>query len=200
MTFAKTEPVFDRAAAAFKAYLDGDKTSLNTLVDLLNPHLWQVMRAAGLTETEANEVISATWLTFFEKCSTVQDPQAVMAWVLQTGRRKAWRVAKNTQREVAEITATEGSDSVRYINLADAESPEETVTNMDAYRRLWDHFNQLDSRCRVLLRHVAVGARPNYKELATSMGVAQGSVGPTRGRCLQKLRNSLEQDPHWSRP
>ena len=62
---------------------------------------------------------------------------------------------------------------------------------------LWRHIEQLSDRCRTLLRVIAFADRPDYAELAKSLGMPQGSIGPTRGRCLAKLRVLLADDPAW---
>ena len=63
--------------------------------------------------------------------------------------------------------------------------------------RLWQHIEGLPERCRALLRVIAFADRPDYAELAQALGMPQGSIGPTRGRCLAKLRLALAQDPSW---
>ena len=60
------------------------------------------------------------------------------------------------------------------------------------------HFNGLPERCRALLGIVAQVARPDYATVAEAMGMPVGSIGPTRGRCLAKLREMLLADPRWS--
>ena len=63
--------------------------------------------------------------------------------------------------------------------------------------RLWQHVEGLPERCRALLRVIAFADRPDYAELAKALGMPQGSIGPTRGRCLAKLRLALAADPSW---
>ena len=64
-------------------------------------------------------------------------------------------------------------------------------------RQLWRHVEKLPDRCRTLLRVIAFADRPDYPELARSLGMPIGSIGPTRGRCLAKLRASLSADARW---
>ena len=59
------------------------------------------------------------------------------------------------------------------------------------------HISQLPERCRALLRVIAFADRPDYADLAKALDMPQGSIGPTRGRCLAKLRLSLANDPSW---
>jgi hypothetical protein len=65
-------------------------------------------------------------------------------------------------------------------------------------RVLWRHFERLSERCRTLLRIVAQVERPDYSMVAEAMEMPHGSIGPTRGRCLAKLREMLLADSEWS--
>ena len=64
-------------------------------------------------------------------------------------------------------------------------------------RVLWQHVQELTPRCRELLRVIAFSDRADYTQLAQALGMPVGSIGPTRGRCLGKLRTSLTADPRW---
>ncbi len=76
-------------------------------------------------------------------------------------------------------------------------SVEDEVVRDDVQNRLWHHISQLPERCRALLRVIAFADRPDYADLAKALDMPQGSIGPTRGRCLAKLRLSLANDPSW---
>ena len=67
-------------------------------------------------------------------------------------------------------------------------------------RSLWAAFVQLSERCQQLLRVVALVDRPDYADVSAALGMPHGSIGPTRGRCLEKLRAMLLQDPLWADP
>jgi len=63
---------------------------------------------------------------------------------------------------------------------------------------LWRNVAKLPERCQQLLRVVAFAERPDYGALSVALGMPVGSIGPTRGRCLAKLRTMLSADPEWS--
>ena len=77
--------------------------------------------------------------------------------------------------------------------LPDQRSAESSAVEHDARHRLWAAVDELPERCRRLLRVVAFENRPDYARLATDLGMPVGSIGPTRGRCLAKLRVALVQ-------
>ncbi len=76
--------------------------------------------------------------------------------------------------------------------LPDEGSAESEVVRRDTEGRLWDAVENLSERCQALLRIVAFEHRPDYREIAADLGMPVGSIGPTRGRCLQKLRALIE--------
>jgi RNA polymerase sigma factor (sigma-70 family) len=115
----------------------------------------------------------------------------VLHWLVVSTKREAWRVARNQSRFRPEDLESATSEA----NMA--ESIEETVLRDESDNRLWRHIERLPERCRTLLRVIAFADRPDYAELAKALGMPQGSIGPTRGRCLAKLRIALAQDPTW---
>ena len=173
------------SAAAFVAWRDGDEGALEELVRMLSPVLWQVVRATGLDTTLAEDVVQATWLALVKSADSISTPQAVAGWLCTTARREAWRVSKKDRRE----TATE--DDALAPALPHTSSPESAVVLADDQARLLACLERLNERCRRLLRIVAAGARPDYQEISRTLGMPVGSIGPTRARCLEKLRDEL---------
>jgi RNA polymerase sigma factor (sigma-70 family) len=76
--------------------------------------------------------------------------------------------------------------------------PESHSILSERQRVLWQHISTLTPRCQELLRVIAFADRPDYAAIAESLGMPVGSIGPTRGRCLQKLRTTLGSDPGWA--
>ncbi|HEY0903969.1 MAG TPA: sigma-70 family RNA polymerase sigma factor [Marmoricola sp.] len=175
------------AAAAFTAWRDGDDEGLTELVGLISPVLWQVVRATGLDREQAEDVVQTTWIALVDHADSITSPQGIAAWLCTAARREAWRAGKQAGRE------RPVEDVVLARELAPGESPERQVVLDDEAALLRDCLGRLPERCRELLRIVAAGPRPNYNDIARTLGMPVGSIGPTRGRCLDKLRNELTQ-------
>lgn len=189
---ASVEPArWQRAAALFARWRDGDRRAMDDLVRLMSPALWQVVRAYGLDQALAQDVVQTTWLTLVRRHETINDPQAVSGWLTMCARREAWRVGKQQRR--ADPTETESLES----HLPVHESAERTAVQDDQTRRLWAAVGTLSDRCQRLLRIVAFDERPDYARIAQDLAMPVGSIGPTRQRCLAKLRSALEGDG-WS--
>jgi len=181
-----------RAAQLFAAFRDGDETKMADLVSLVTPILWHTARAQRLDHDAAQDVVQTSWLALVRSADSIADPQAVLQWLIVSTRREAWRVVKRSGRD--EPREFEADDLVGPAR----ELPDEVVLASDEESRLWQHIAQLPERCRALLRVIAFADRPDYSAVAESLGMPIGSIGPTRGRCLAKLRQLLTADPHWS--
>jgi RNA polymerase sigma factor (sigma-70 family) len=184
--------VADLAADCFRAYRAGDADALDKLVRALSPLLWHIVRAYGLDAAAAEDVVQNTWVTLMRKADTVAEPQAILRWLTVTARRDAWRCAKNAGR--AELT----DDTADLDVLEPVPGPELDVLRGADQRSLWRNVQRLPERCQRLLRIIAFHDRPDYAALSEELGMPTGSIGPTRGRCLAKLRALLVIDPEWS--
>lgn len=179
-------PLWQRAEESFVAWRAGEQAGLDDLVRSLTPVLWHVVRAYGLDRDSADDVVQTTWLTLVRNGGTIRDERAVLRWLTVTARREAWRVSQASRR----TQATE--DEVIDAALPPSTSAEAQAVVGDEERRLWALVGQLSQRCQRLLRIVAFSERPDYAGLAASTGMPVGSIGPTRARCLTKLRGLVE--------
>lgn len=185
------ETLASRAATLFVRFRDGQEPAMGELVMLLTPILWHTVRAQRLEREAAEDVVQSTWLALVRNTGSIADPQAVLAWLIVTAKRESWRVAKRSDR--VEPKDFEDDEVV----IAPRDLPEERVLRSDSDNRLWQHVAQLPQRCQSLLRVIAFADRPDYAAVAKALGMPIGSIGPTRGRCLAKLRLQLANDPTW---
>src|SRR4051794_7091991 len=171
----------------------GDRSGLHDLVRELNPLLWHVARAQGLGEQDAADAVRTTWLEFLRQLHDIRSPQAVTSWLVTTTRREAWHRRERLRRDVPDGEAVLGAA------VDPGPVPGERLITDERDRVLWRHFATLPERCRALLRIVSQVDRPDYERIAEAFGMPRGSIGPTRGRCLAKLRELLDRDQAWTR-
>jgi RNA polymerase sigma factor (sigma-70 family) len=193
------ETLVDRAAHAFSAYRDGDRAALDELVGLLTPLLWHTVRGQGVDPVAAEDVVQTIWMRLLHSAASIRDPQTVTKWLLTAARREAWRVTKRSRADLLKTAALFGQEGeeLAAIPAQREQLPEEVVFRDDRERQLWTHVRDLPERCRELMRVIAFADRPDYALIAESLGMPVGSIGPTRGRCLAKLRLALASDPQW---
>jgi RNA polymerase sigma factor (sigma-70 family) len=169
----------------------GDLAALDPIVDELNPLLWHVARSQGLPSEDAADAVQTAWLELVRKVDTIHSPAALTAWLVTTTRREAWRINSRRRKYVAQ-------DIEQLESVADDElEVDEQLSAHERLQILMRHFANLSERCRALLRVVANADRPDYASIAKAMGMPHGSIGPTRGRCLAKLRTMLLADSSW---
>jgi len=181
-----------RMAGLMTAAAGGSEEALGQIVTELTPLLWQVARAAGLSSGDAEDVLQTVWLRLLSHLDGIRSPASLTAWLVVTTKREAWRVRAAGRRHVP-------ADQDWLAALPDqGPGSEDQVIVDDQRRALWAAIGRLDQRCQELLRIIAFVPRPDYAAVAAKLGMRPGSVGPTRGRCLAKLRALLASGPEGS--
>jgi RNA polymerase sigma factor (sigma-70 family) len=182
---------YDRREQLYLAARAGDDAAQQTLVVELNELLWRAARRTGLDRESAADVVQTAWLRLWHIEKELEQPRALTKWLLTTVNREAWKQIGHKRREIVadpiDIQEEKTVEGVEDRLVRDAER--------EAVRRA---FLAQPERCRRLLAFVATVARPDYDVIAGALGMKRGSIGPTRGRCLDKLRKTLLDDPSWS--
>jgi RNA polymerase sigma factor (sigma-70 family) len=190
---SSTEPTTttraERLAESLERAQAGKAGAVDAIVRELNPLLWHVARAQGVPPSDVSDVVQNTWLELVARLDEIRSPRALTSWLVVTTKREAWRINRRRQ-------TTEPSDTLVDVGDQAPELVTDLITD-ERDRVLWRTFQQLSQRCRQLLRVVAMVDRPDYADVGDALGMPHGSIGPTRGRCLAKLRTLLLADPLW---
>ncbi|MEV7013510.1 sigma-70 family RNA polymerase sigma factor [Streptosporangium sp. NPDC051022] len=175
------------------AALAGDQAAWDALVTRFSGRLWAVARAHGLSAADAADAVQGTWLRLVESLHTVRDPERIGAWLLTTLRREASLLSRRTRGErlVADPADDEHAASGRAPAGQVHPDPALTVLSADEGRRLWQAVEAMHEPCRSLLLLMATAPDAGVHQLAGRLGMPSGSYGPTRGRCLNRLRIML---------
>jgi RNA polymerase sigma factor (sigma-70 family) len=175
------------------AALAGDKASWEMLVQRYSGLVWSVARGYRLSAADAADVFQTTWLRLAEHLGRISNRSQVGAWLATTARHEALRVARGAGRMVPADDAT-----MAALGHVDDYSPERAALDaeqarLDADRAaaVWRAFGRLPDRCRELLRILIASPPPSYAEVAAALDMPVGSIGPTRARCLRRLRERL---------
>ena len=175
----------ERVASLMKAAREGDDDALGQIVAELSPVLWHVARAAGLSSGDAEDVLQTVWTALVAHLGSIRDPAALIGWLVVTTRREAWRVREADRRQLPA-----DGDWLSAMPDPGPGSEDQVIIN-EQRQALWAAVRQLSPRCQELVRIVAFVPRPDYRIVAAELGMPAGSIGPTRGRCLAKLRALL---------
>jgi RNA polymerase sigma factor (sigma-70 family) len=162
--------------------------ALDELILAHTPLLWQVARAAGLDKQDAEDVVQTVWMSMLSHLDSIRSPGALTAWLVTVTRRESWRVAAARRK-------TQPAEHEWLLSIPDPMAhSEEHVLLAEEQRTLWAALRTLTPRCQELLRIVAFVPRPDYDLVAERLRMRRGSVGPTRLRCLAKLRDALRDE------
>lgn len=169
-----------RAAAA------GDSASWDVLVDRFTPLMWSVARGCRLQTADAADAVAAGWLRLLEHLTRITDAEHLGAWLATTVRRECLRQISRAGRE-----QPYRDEDLDVVDLT-APPVEASLLEAERDRELWAALEQLPDPCRLLLRLLMTDPPATYAEIGAAMGIAVGSIGPTRSRCLARLRARLE--------
>lgn len=177
----------DEAAALVAAAAAGDRGAWERLVDAYGALIWAITRDFRLSEGDAADVSQTTWLRLIEHIDRLTEPSRVGAWLATTARRECLRTQARSRRvtlvaDECELESAGSDDPGVDADLLRAER-DAVVAHAAA---------QLPERCRELLRLLTLDPPPSYEEISAVLSVPIGSIGPTRGRCLRKLRALVE--------
>lgn len=186
----------DAAAKAFASHRSGDSSAMEGLVDQVTPLLWHTARSQGADTATAEDVVQTAWLRLVEHAADIADPQAVLQWLLMTTKREAWSAVRRGRRTIPQEPWEEAPGTDPTTPVAELD-PALATEDAESARMVWRHVESLPERCQQLLRLVAFVDRPDYTVVSAALGIPIGSIGPTRGRCLAKLRMALIADPTW---
>lgn len=170
----------------------GDAGAWDTLVDRYRRLIFTIARRSGLDEDQATDVFQRVFTILIERIDTIEQPAQIGAWFVATTRREAWRVRR---RERVGPTALGTPDQYAADLLDQDPLPDEQVQALEDQHRVQVALEALDERCRRLLTLLFLTRdAPSYAQIALLMDMREGAIGPTRARCLQKLRRLLPDD------
>jgi RNA polymerase sigma factor (sigma-70 family) len=172
--------------ALVRAAAQGDQAAWDALVDRFAGLVWSVARAHRLDTADAADVSQTTWLRLVEHLDRLRDPDRVAGWLATTARNECLRVLRRAGRQVPT-----GDDHDLDVGSDPEAGPDLPLLTAERDRALWHAFSGLPVRCQALLRLLMADPPPAYEEIGELLGMPIGSIGPTRGRCLENLRHRL---------
>jgi RNA polymerase sigma factor (sigma-70 family) len=139
-------------------------------------------------------VFQRVCVILFEHLDRIERPERLGAWLATTARRESWRQLRLARATVPLIGEGDDADEELAQQADPAPLPDEMLERLERQQAVRVALAELDERCRALLTYLFYRAEPPpYAEIAAALGVAEGSIGPTRARCLRKLQQALEQ-------
>jgi RNA polymerase sigma factor (sigma-70 family) len=165
----------------------GDEQCWSALVERFARLVSSIARSFNLSDADAADVSQTAWMRLAEHLDRIDHPERVGAWLATTTRRECMRIKRLSSRAVptedldlidVEVTSSEPADVDLLVGVRD--------------RSLWRAFSALPERQRTLLLLLVADPPLSYREIAETLEMPIGSIGPTRARTLVRLRRRVE--------
>jgi RNA polymerase sigma factor (sigma-70 family) len=165
----------------------GDRRAWERLVDQYARLIWAITADFKLTESDAADVTQTTWLRLLEHIDRIEYPDRVGSWLAATARNECLRSLAARKRLVL-------AHDNEVLTGAVASEPEidERILAHERDQVVRDALSRLPKRWQRLLELLMADPPVSYAEISDQLGVPVGSIGPTRGRCLEQLRVLLQ--------
>jgi RNA polymerase sigma factor (sigma-70 family) len=185
-----------RRALSFEGYEDdevlirkcltGDEKAWTSLTRKYANLIFSIPIRRGFSQDDAADVFQAVCLTLLNSLASLREPKALPAWLIQTTAHTCDSV-ESRRRRVVEL------ESVKVGMPRAAESAQGAIEQLENEQLLREAVVQLGSDCKRLIELLFFNDLPvPYEKAAAELGLATGSIGATRMRCLEKLRTLLE--------
>lgn len=158
--------------------LNGDPEAWEELVNRYQRLVYSVARALCRDSEDVSDVFQQVWLELYQHLGSLRQAQALPAWLITVTRRQAYALLRSRR----------GSESL------DEEVPDvaERIREIEEKHMLERALGQLPDRCRKLLHLLYFDStEPSYSQISAAMDIPEPSIGPTRARCLDKLRKAI---------
>ncbi len=167
--------------------LKGNKSAWSALIDKYKGLIFSIPIKRGFSREDANEIFQGVCLTLLNEISNLREPRALAAWLMRSTSHQCLGLRRKQRRfvndEIDENKQTDDPDRL----------PDKLIQELEREQMLRQVISEQSSECRRLIELLFFENPPvPYAEAARVLGLATGSMGATRGRCLDKLRQSLD--------
>jgi RNA polymerase sigma factor (sigma-70 family) len=172
--------------ALLEACRGGDASAWEALIARYQRLIYAICRHTGLNPEQSADVFQGVFTALLQQLDRIEQPALLGSWISTTTRRQSWALV----RRKSAIEQSLGDDTFQANLLPDnGLLPDEIVLRKEQQHSVRTAVVALDERCRRLLTLLFYRPDPApYDEIAATLGIRTGSIGPTRARCLQKLR------------
>lgn len=169
---------------------NGDKQAWENLLDRYERLVYSIPLNYGLSYDDAADIAQTTFIIFMESMDGLREDSHLSAWLCTVAKRHTWRLMERQRRE-----RINPKDDLREtaVYIPDNRSQRQ-MERWEATEWLEQGLALLDDRCRELLLALYFSPEsPAYADIAEALDMAVGSIGPTRARCLERLKERLEE-------
>jgi RNA polymerase sigma factor (sigma-70 family) len=162
----------------------GDAQAWQRLLDKYERLVYSIPLNYGLSADDAADISQLVFTALLEGLDGLQEDSNLGGWLALVTRRQTWRVLRRRKREPV--------DKLDEVTSELIPSHQNEIERWELVEWLHRGLSLIGERCRSLLTALYFEAdEPSYAEIAQRLGIAEGSIGPTRARCLKRLQEML---------
>lgn len=161
-----------------------DEKAWEAIVDRFSGLVWSIVRGYRLGPAAEADVFQTVWLRLAENVERIREPDRLAGWLARTAKNEAVAIVRQRQR-------TTPSEDVGDSLSIDGDH-DRSILRSESDEAVASGLARLSPQCQELLRLLVADPAVSYAEISEIVGVAVGSIGPTRARCLDRLRNTPE--------
>jgi len=169
-----------------KMCLEGDAVAWENLVRRYRRLIYHFPVKAGLPEELADDVFQDTCLALYQQLEHITRKDHLAAWIGQVAQRTTWKLIRSKRSQIEDPI-----DEIYQLESEDA-IPDENLIEKVEQHQVRRAMMLLQEKCRKLLHTLFYAEEGDYQRVADELGIAIGSIGPTRRRCLGKLKKHLK--------
>jgi RNA polymerase sigma factor (sigma-70 family) len=191
MTLESPEALITKSArddeVLVRECLKGNKLAWSTLIDKYRSLIFSIPLKRGFSPDDANEIFQSVCLTLLNELPDIREPKALAAWLIRSTSHQClgWR---RKQRRFVNAEIDEDGQAEDPERL-----PDRLLHELEREQMLREVISEQSRDCKRLIELLFFEHPPKpYAEAARDLGLATGSIGATRSRCLEKLRQALD--------
>jgi RNA polymerase sigma factor (sigma-70 family) len=166
--------------------LQGDEQAWSALIEKYKNLIYSIPVKLGIHQ-DAPDIFQAVCLDLLADLPKLREPRALPKWLIQNCYHKCLRQRRQSEKQVAFDNESEN------LGASDADLPQDLLVQLQREQIVRDVISELPERCGRMIRMLFFESPPRpYNLIATELGLATGSIGFIRGRCLARLRKQLE--------
>jgi RNA polymerase sigma factor (sigma-70 family) len=166
----------------------GNQAAWSALIEKYKNLIFSIPVKFGLSRDDASDVFQAVCVDLLSSLQQLREPKALPKWLMQTSFHQCLRWKRDRLHLASDINELEGQH-----DHAAGELPEEMIMQIQREQKVREVMTALPDRCHRMVNMLFFEDPPRpYQEVARELGIATGSIGFIRGRCLTKMRQLLE--------
>lgn len=167
----------------------GNQTAWSALIDKYKNLIFSIPVKFGMSREEASDVFQAVCVDLLSGLQQLREPKALPKWLMQATYHECLRSKKdrlNLADDVEELGEKHEDNP--------GELPEQMLYQLEREQNVRSAIGELPDRCHRMMMMLFFEDPPRpYQDVAKELGIATGSIGFIRGRCLKKMRQLLEE-------